>query len=715
MKAVLLSAAFILFTHFLSGQVIYISSSSNAIYRLNIDDCTYTFVTQVNRQVYDISFHPDGTLYGISGNGTFFEIDTLTGQTTTIHVFGGQTFNSLTIGSDGLVYTIGNDGELWTYNLTTNTANFLGAIGFAATGDLTFYKGQLYAAVTGDRIVRINLGMVNNSSVVINEDIPGNILGIVSDVVDCTEINCYAITNGMSDIYKIDFTTNSLQLVCELNITVGGGASTSEFLGSSPIQIDTSMVIDPNCKNENGEITLLATGGTGTFEYSINHAPYQLINHFDSLPGGDYILKIIDQRGCEDSITISLIPAPSPILDTIILHPSTCGMNNGSLEALASGGTGTLQYALDSILFQSEGFFNNLSPNQYELYVIDATGCIVKDEALIDSLTAASIILTDISNTSCGEMNGMITITTDSTDNILYSLDGINFQPENLFDHLGADLYSIIIVDANGCRDTVPAAVAPSDIPVISAIDMMPVNCGLSNGSLVVTASGGTGSYQYSLDGNSFQLSNTFTDLSAGNYTVQIMDDDGCSNVASAQIANAAGLKLLNLSSEPSLCGESSGTLTVDFEGGSPPFTLSLNNQLSQTDRLFTDLAAGFYQLNILDSTGCAIDTSITISQTGCPIYIPNVFSPNGDGINDLFQIQTADKNEVIITRFYIFDRWGNNVYERFNLPIQSSSGWWDGTFKRFTMNPGVFAYYLEVEFENGQRETYKGSVTLIR
>ena len=715
MKFIFLVTTFLCLSHILSGQVIYISSSTSAIYRLNIDDCAYTFLVQVDRQVYDISFHPDGTLYGISGNGTFFEIDTLSGQTTNIHTFTGQTFNSLTIGADGLVYTIGNQGELWTYNLVSSNASFLGDIGYDATGDLTFYKGKFYVAVTGDRIVEINPGNVSNSSVVINEDIPGNILGIISDVVDCTEINCYAITNGMSDIHKIDFTTNSLQLVCELNLTVGGGASSSEFLGSSPIKINASQVIHPDCRNENGSITVLASGGAGSFQYAIDGSPYQLSNTFSELNGGAYTLKIIDQRGCEDSIQVSLTPALAPIIDTIIIHPSTCGEINGSLEVFASGGAGSLLYALDSILFQSSGVFTDLEPDRYEIYVIDEAGCFVKDEGLIDSLASAGILFADITQTSCDEANGMITITSDETNNLLYSIDGLNFQVENQFTGLAASTYEIIIEDVNGCHDTLSVDIALSEIPVIDTIVVIPETCGDTNGSLIISASGGTGSYQYAIDGNSFQLAGMFNNLSSGVYSIQIMDEEGCSNTATTELTTQYGLKFLSLNVEPTLCGQHTGLIKVGYEGGLDPVTFSLNNGLQQTGELFSDLASGTYQVMITDANGCSIDTFLTISQTDCPIYIPNIFSPNGDGTNDFFQIHTDNKNEVMITRFFIFDRWGNNVYKRFNLTIQSATGWWDGTFKRFTLNPGVFTYYLEVEFASGDRETYKGNVTLIR
>jgi gliding motility-associated-like protein len=102
-------------------------------------------------------------------------------------------------------------------------------------------------------------------------------------------------------------------------------------------------------------------------------------------------------------------------------------------------------------------------------------------------------------------------------------------------------------------------------------------------------------------------------------------------------------------------------------------------------------------------------------SSTGCLINIPNVFSPNGDGINDVFDLGSLDNQEITILKFYIFDRWGNNVFSGHNLNMHASDVWWDGRFKGNTMNPGVFAYYIEAEFEQGDRKTSKGDITLVR
>ena len=108
-------------------------------------------------------------------------------------------------------------------------------------------------------------------------------------------------------------------------------------------------------------------------------------------------------------------------------------------------------------------------------------------------------------------------------------------------------------------------------------------------------------------------------------------------------------------------------------------------------------------------------DTIPTGEVTDIHVYIPNIFSPNGDGTNDLFQIQAPVGDQVIITRFFIFDKRGTNVYTRYNMPVAPSEDWWDGSYKNFNMSPGVFAYYLEVQFLNGERKTFKGNVTLVR
>jgi gliding motility-associated-like protein len=95
-------------------------------------------------------------------------------------------------------------------------------------------------------------------------------------------------------------------------------------------------------------------------------------------------------------------------------------------------------------------------------------------------------------------------------------------------------------------------------------------------------------------------------------------------------------------------------------------------------------------------------------------VYIPNVFSPNGDGINDFFTIY-GNKDVEQVLEMRIFDRWGNFVYANNRFPPNEENYGWDGAFKNIAMNPAVFAYWAHVQFTDGSVAFYKGDVTLVR
>ena len=116
----------------------------------------------------------------------------------------------------------------------------------------------------------------------------------------------------------------------------------------------------------------------------------------------------------------------------------------------------------------------------------------------------------------------------------------------------------------------------------------------------------------------------------------------------------------------------------------------------------------------ILSTLGLSGQGFYSRSSTTGSLQPNDSFNPT-DGTNDLFQIQAPIGDQVMITRFFIFDKRGTNVYSRYNMPIAPSEDWWDGSYKNFNMSPGVFAYYLEVQFSNGERKTFKGNVTLVR
>jgi len=373
MKTMLMFVFSIFISSNLFTQDIFLSSTDNRLYRLDLNNCDYEFIVEVQSTVFDIAFHPNGNLYGIRGSGELYQINTLTGNTTFVHEFAGQTFNSLTISNDGLIYTIGDEGELWSYQISNGEQIYYGEIGYSATGDLTFYQGNLYAAVAFDRIVLVDINDPMNSSVIIDETVSGDIFGIVSFAEDCNNVNTYAITGGESEIHQIDFINKSFNLICELDFEVGGGASTFEFIAST-IVIEDLNTINPNCGMDNGEISINATSRLGPVEYSINGQNFQTNGLFENLSEGTYSIVVIDIDGCTitQNIEISILNLPS--IDLVQQTLASCDQSDGLFEVMGNEGLPPFSYAINGIS-QSDGLFENLAKGNYNIVIQDAAGC----------------------------------------------------------------------------------------------------------------------------------------------------------------------------------------------------------------------------------------------------------------------------------------------------------------------------------------------------
>ena len=120
----------------------------------------------------------------------------------------------------------------------------------------------------------------------------------------------------------------------------------------------------------------------------------------------------------------------------------------------------------------------------------------------------------------------------------------------------------------------------------------------------------------------------------------------------------------------------------------------------------------------VVDDCGECLDPLDLMFNQSClrsSIFIPNTFSPNFDGVNDTFQIFKDPKLKAGIKNYTIYYRWGGIVYQKKNLDFNATSEWWDGKFKGKEVDAGVFIYYIEIEFPNGELTTHRGDISIIR
>ena len=712
MKKNLLAVAFLLLASTLSSQVIYVNSTDNKLYKLDLEACSYDYLTNINAQAFDITFHPNGNLYGLSGSGRIYQIDTLTGATVDLHKMHGQNFNSLTADKEGIMYATGNLGEIWSYNLETDVSINHGGMGFNATGDLTFYQGNLYAAVSGNRIALVDVENPDSSSIVLQQYIQGEIFGIVSYIDDC-EVKSYAITNENSDIYEIDFEGESMNFVCELNIEIGGGASTFEFLASDPLLIDTVSFINPNCNSSDGQISIFASGGAGNFTYSVDGNNFVNQNTFNNLPPGLYTAYVQDQNDCIYTYEVELEETNTPEITQLSVEDPTCENSNGTLFIIVEGGSGIIEYSIDGENYQESNIFNELSPGEYSVSVRDGAGC--TDSSIATLSTAGNPLLTieEIIQTSCNSPNGRVEISADGgTPPFLFSIDDIDFQESGGFDELSAGIYTAMVIDAKECQNTLIFEIEASEPPLELPVSYMHTTCGEANGSIHVEIGNEPINALFSIDGQTFQEEVQFENLNSGPYTVFIKNVDDCISSQMIDIEESTALSFSNVVVQPTECGKDIGSISFEMTGGEGDPTVLFNDQTYFLDFNFGQLSGGLYTISAMD-TSCETDTLIDVPSTECPIYISNIFSPNDDGVNDYFTIVVHPDFGGSFTSFKVYDRWGAEVCSEDS--IDKNGLQWDGTMAGTKLSSGVYVYQLRYENLHGEDKLVMGDVTIVR
>ena len=205
----------------------------------------------------------------------------------------------------------------------------------------------------------------------------------------------------------------------------------------------------------------------------------------------------------------------------------------------------------------------------------------------------------------------------------------------------------------------------------------------------------------------------------AGRYQLIEFRDAACAGIAGGvgQV-NDIDIKLDLETIPPSCPNTNDGQINLDIIAGSPPYDINWSPTTNNTTNL-TNLSAGVYDLMIRDAQNCVFTDSIiienpTILTPACinnAAYVPNVFSPNGDGINDFFEIFLPKQTTIQqIVKVEIIDRWGNLVYL-----VEGEMPKWDGRFRGEKLNPTVLFYKIQLELTGGQKELLHGSLSLVR
>lgn len=373
--------------------------------------------------------------------------------------------------------------------------------------------------------------------------------------------------------------------------------------------------------SSNASITVNATGGVAPYEYELNTGAFQSSNTFNGLPAGTYTTTVRDNAGCTTMSTVTITEPTAIVISNIASTNASCGGSDGALLITASGGTGTLQYQLNSSAFQLSNQFSNLASAFYTVTVKDANGCTVSNYAAVNNQGAPVMTIVSTTNVSCnGGNDGSIVLSaTGGSGQLLYSIDGGNtWQTSGNFPNVSAGMHLVMVKDANGCSVGVRLMISQPQ-PIAVTAGATAVTChGSNDGSAFVTSQiGGTGTFVYSLNNTNFQSSNTFNGLTAGNYTIYVRDVAGCTGTATVTVTEPAALAATATVTNAACNGEYNGSITVNVTGGIPGYSYSIDGENFQSSNVFNELPSGSYTITVVDQNGeSSCQTSVVANIT---------------------------------------------------------------------------------------------------
>nr|WP_294858418.1 gliding motility-associated C-terminal domain-containing protein [uncultured Fluviicola sp.] len=442
--------------------------------------------------------------------------------------------------------------------------------------------------------------------------------------------------------------STSLTEFVENGATNGGTGETgtipSTFITYTVTDI-TATVNTPVCVGNAINFTSVVSTPGGTFAWTgpngyTSTAANPTIASAALTHTGNYQVIYTTPGGCADTFLVAVVVNPNPVVTLVGTNLSCATPCNGTITLNFTTNT-TAPY---SYLWSNGATTPNLSGlcvGNYSVTVTDANTCIATANTTLTAPTplVAAIVKT---NATCNNLcNGTITVNASGgTPAYQYSLNGATNQASNNYSALCDGAYSVLVTDANGCTITANTTITEPTPLNLSLVSTVSATCGANNGSLTVSASGGTASYTYTVGAVS-HASGTFTNLAPGVYNVIVTDANGCTNNLSVTVNSTVTPTASILSQQPVSCfGGFNGSVIIGITGGTSPYTYSLSpGPTNQASNLFNNLAAGSYTASVTDANGCIATVPVIIVQPTQLTYTTAITNASCNGVCDA-QIQ---------------------------------------------------------------------------
>jgi len=532
--------------------------------------------------------------------------------------------------------------------------------------------------------------------------------------------NTNATATGLSAGSYIVTVTDNSSCQNSDNITINAPAALSQ----------TSSFIQPSCGASNGSANIIVSGGTTPYTYSWNTVPVQITPTAANLSAGTYIVTVTDANTCSLSTTVVVTNAPGETITFPSITNIDCrGASTGRITASVSGGVAPYTYSWSTTPPQTNNIASNLSAGAYILSVIDANGCPATANTSITQPATGMTVTTGgiVSLTCSGDSNGSAIATPvggTTPYTYIWSPTGGNTPVAS---NLKSGVFTIIVTDAGGCSASATATIGNGNpSPVVSfGADSVKGCASLCNGFTDASTIGGgtlqTWAWNFG-DGNTAAIQNPrhcFNNPGAYDVSLTVTSNLGCSSTATVHnMINVYTYPVAAFTFSPqpttimnpeiAFTDNSTDAYGIDqwlWTFGDLSDSVSTNKNTTHT---YQDTGTYCATLKVTNKNNCTDSvTNCVVIMPQFTLYIPTGFTPNGDGINDVFK---PVGEGMISYTMHVFNRWGNLVFTSGDINIG-----WNG---RIGGTPGpedVYIYDIEVVDNFGNAHSYIGEIALIQ
>lgn len=421
---------------------------------------------------------------------------------------------------------------------------------------------------------------------------------------------------------------------------------------------------DASCfASASGSIDLTVSGGVAPFTFEWDNTPQDIEDPID-LPAGTYTVIVTDATDCTITAT-AIIGEPTEIEITGTSTDATCGSSNGTINLTVSGGTAPYTYTWNGAPPVEDP--TDLIAGTYDVTVTDANDCTMASFVIVNTPNQLQALTVPTDADCNGAATGSIDLqVSGGTPPFTYIWSGGLGFDEDPTD-VPADVYSVIVTDADGCSVIAGATVDQPD-PISATSTFQQATCGDANGSINLQVSGGTAPYIFDWD-NADDIEDP-ANLLAGTYNVLITDVNDCTFTYSVEITTPTELTAFVVESPANCAGEANGAVDLTVGGGVEPYTYDWSNTDDSED--LTGVPAGPYSVIVTDAVGCTIEVNALVDEPGIlEVFLtglPTSVSCNGGSDGDA----SLTVNGGIPG--YSFD-WSDNTFDGQQEPSNMPAG----------------------------------------